>query len=63
MKPLPAISMAATPGTAPISSTSSEAIFLGAWRNCLESWKATGMAMSPKLLWRGCSTGTDSSIP
>ena len=42
MYPLPATSRAATPGIGPISAASSAAIFLGAWRNCLASWKAAG---------------------
>ena len=42
MYPLPATSMAATPGIGPISSASSAAIFFGACRNCFASWKAAG---------------------
>jgi hypothetical protein len=63
MYPLPATSIDFTPGMGPISSTSSAAIFLGACRNCLASWKAAGTAISPKSLCRGCSTLTASSMP
>ena len=58
MYPLPATSREATPGIGPISAASSAAIFLGACRSCLASWKAAGTAISPKSLWRGCSMVT-----
>ena len=63
MYPLPATSIAATPGIGPISATSSAAIFFGACLNCFASWKAAGTAISPNSLCRGCSIATARSMP
>src|SRR5437868_5093158 len=63
MYPLPATSMELTPSTGPRPAISFVAIALGACFNCRASWKATGMAKSPKEDCFGCSNITGTSAP